>query len=54
MTLDEVRKQLKDRNLLAVAKEVKLHPNCVYRLAKGKTNPRYETVQKLVNYLQGT
>jgi DNA-binding phage protein len=54
MTLDQVRESLKHRNIQAVAREVRLHPNCIYRLMRQKTNPRYETVQRIINYLQGT
>lgn len=51
-TLDEIREILKDRNLSHVAKEAGIHYNSLYAIAKGITNPRYSTVQKLINYLE--
>lgn len=50
-TLEEIRQQLKDRNLSVVAKEAGIHYNSLYAIAKGVTNPRYATVQKLIKYL---
>ncbi|WP_353845731.1 helix-turn-helix transcriptional regulator [Microcystis sp. M018S1] len=44
---------LADRNIRAVSKAAGVHPNAVYRLMNGSTNPRYDTVQKLIAYLQG-
>lgn len=49
--LDTLRQQLADRNIQAVAKGAGLHPNAVYRLLAGSSHPRYETVQKLITYL---
>jgi DNA-binding phage protein len=50
MDIDKIRRQLKDRNLKAVAAAAGLHFNTVYRLANGGT-PSLETVQKLTIYL---
>lgn len=52
MTLDQVKAQLKDMNLKAVADASGVHYNAVYRLVNGGTNPSYETVQKIVSYLE--
>lgn len=53
MTLDDIRKQLEDRNIQAVARGAGIHPNAIYRLISGKTRPMYETVEKLRKYLEG-
>lgn len=54
LTLDEVREKLKDRNLVKVAKTCGVHYNCLYRFMRGKSSPAYETVQKLVTYIEST
>lgn len=48
--LEKLRKQLDDRNIRAVARGAGIHPNVLYRLMAG-TSPRYETVQRLLEYL---
>jgi len=53
MTLEQIKTMLADRNIRAVSKSAGVHPNAVYRLMNGSTNPRYDTVQKLIAYLQG-
>ncbi|MCA2929450.1 MAG: helix-turn-helix transcriptional regulator [Microcystis sp. M018S1] len=53
MTLEQIKTMLADRNIRAVSKAAGVHPNAVYRLMNGSTNPRYDTVQKLIAYLQG-
>ena len=52
LTLDEIRWQLADRNIKAVAQKAGVHPNAVYRFMKGQSNPSYETVRKLCDYLE--
>jgi len=52
LTLDEIRGQLADRNIKAVAQKAGVHPNAVYRFMKGQSNPSYETVRKLCDYLE--
>jgi predicted transcriptional regulator len=41
---------LADRNLQVVAREAGVHPNALYRLKEGKTEPKYETVRRLLAY----
>lgn len=53
MTLDEIRRQLEDRNIQAVARATGIHPNAIYRIMRGKSRPLYETVEKLRKYLEG-
>lgn len=54
LTLDEVKDKLKDRNLMKVSKAAGVHYNCLYRFMRGKSNPSYETVQKLVAHIEAT
>ena len=49
--LDKLRQMLADMNIQAVARGSGIHPNVLYRIMAGTTNPRYETVQRLVKYL---
>lgn len=51
MTLDEIKKRLKESNLKAVATAAGIHHNALYRLMNGGTNPSYETVRKLIDYI---
>lgn len=54
LTLEEIRHRLQPMNLQYVSRETGLHSNIVYRLAKGNTpDPRYETVKKLSDWLEG-
>ena len=53
LTLDEIKEQLTDRNIKQVASKAGVHQNAVYRLMRGQSNPSYETVKKLSNYLEG-
>lgn len=52
ITLDEIKRQLKDMNLRAVSRGAGVHYNALYRLVNGETNPSYETVHKIVSYLE--
>ncbi|WVH13954.1 hypothetical protein CASP1_00031 [Alcaligenes phage CASP1] len=52
ITLDEIKRQLKDMNLRAVSRGAGVHYNALYRLVNGDTNPSYETVHKIVSYLE--
>lgn len=52
MTLEQIRENLKDRNLSAVADATGIHRNAIYRLMSGRANPSYETVRRLVEYLE--
>jgi predicted transcriptional regulator len=49
--LDKLRQMLADMNIQAVARGAGVHPNVLYRIMAGATNPRYETVQRVMNYL---
>lgn len=49
--LDKLRQMLADMNIQAVARGSGIHPNVIYRIMAGTTNPRYETVRRLVKYL---
>lgn len=52
ITLEQVRAQLKDRNLKAVARATGLHYNTIYEIKNNKIfNPNYDTYKKLVDYL---
>lgn len=53
MTLDQIKTMLADRNIRAVSKAAGVHPNAVYRFMNGTTNPKYDTVQRLIAYLNG-
>lgn len=53
MTLNQVRAKLRPMNLAVVAKETGVHYNSVYRIVNGSINPKYETVQKIVMWLEG-
>ena len=52
MTLYEIKAKLHPMNLKTVASESGVHYNAIYRLMKGSTEPKYETVQKLVKWLE--
>jgi DNA-binding phage protein len=49
--LEKLRSLLADRNIQAVARGAGVHPNALYRLMAGATSPKYETVQRLLDYL---
>lgn len=51
MTLEQIKEKLKDRNLSAVADAAGVHRNAIYRLVNGQSNPSYETVRRLAEYL---
>lgn len=51
-SLEEIREILQLLNLSKVAKGAGVHYNAVLRIAKGETNPSYETVQKIIKYLE--
>ncbi len=51
-TLPEIREMLKDQNLRRVAGRSDVHYNTVYRLANGGTSPTYESVRKVVEYME--
>jgi DNA-binding phage protein len=51
--LDRLKRMLADRNLRAVARGAGIHPNALYRLMSGASQPKYETVRKVLDYLKG-
>ena len=51
-TLEEIKRQLEDSKLKTVADKTGVHYNAIYRLMNGQTNPSYETVKKLSDYLE--
>lgn len=54
MTLEKIRQALKDRRPSIVARSTGLHINTVARIRDGQnTNPSYDVVVALSNYLQG-
>jgi DNA-binding phage protein len=50
--LDDLREKLKDRNLKMVAEGAGVHYNALYRLMNERARPSYETVKRLVQYLE--
>lgn len=52
-TLDEIRVELSDRNLRAVSARAGVHYNALLRLMNRSSNPSYETVRKVSDYLEG-
>lgn len=55
MTIEQIVKALQDRNLKEVARQTGIHHVTLSRIKNGHhTNPRYETVVKLAEYLKST
>jgi DNA-binding phage protein len=52
LELDAIRAALKDCNVQAVARSTGIHPNAIYRFLRGKTDPRYATVELLTQYIK--
>lgn len=53
LTLEQIVAGLTDRNLAAVAEKSGVNYQTVYQIATGKqTNPRYQTLKKLNEYLE--
>lgn len=52
-TLEEIRWELSDRNLKAVSERTGVHYNALLRLYNENSNPSYETVRKISEYLEG-
>ena len=52
MTLDEIKQNLKDRNLKAVALKTGVSPDTLYRLVRGMVTPHPSTLQVISNYLK--
>ena len=43
---------LKDRNIIKLSKGVGIHYNTIYRFINRITQPKTETIAKIINYLQ--
>jgi DNA-binding phage protein len=52
MDIEKIKLILKDRNLKAVALGAGIHYNALYRMMSGGTQPKYETVKKLTDYIE--
>lgn len=52
LTLEQIIKRLADRNLHKVAEGADIHRQTLYRIASGQTQPSYETLRKLSDYLE--
>jgi DNA-binding phage protein len=53
MNLEEIKARLIDANLKKVAEKAGIHEARVYRLMSGESEPMYETVKALSDYLEG-
>lgn len=52
MEIDKIRAALADLNLAAVAAATGIHKNALYAFRSGRTTLRYDSMVKLVKYLQ--
>lgn len=52
LTLDAIKNKLEHANLKKVAEAAGVHYNALYRLMKEESDPKYETVRKLSDYLE--
>jgi transcriptional regulator with XRE-family HTH domain len=53
MTLDQIKRALKDRNLQAVSRETGLSAATIYRIVNGRNKVQARTIRDLSNYLTG-
>jgi transcriptional regulator with XRE-family HTH domain len=54
LTIEQIQKQLKDRNLSAVARVTGMSMQTISAISNGTaTKPSYETVKLLSDYLEG-
>jgi DNA-binding phage protein len=51
MTVEQIKKRLEDANLKRVAENAGVHPATLYRFMQEDSNPLYETVKALSDYL---
>lgn len=51
LTIIEVKQRLKDSNLRRIAVKAGVHPATIYRLMQPDSQPSYETVKLLSDYL---
>lgn len=53
LTLEEVKRRLEPMNLSHVAFKADINVTVLYRTMNGSTTPKYETVKKLSDWLEG-
>lgn len=53
LTLEEIKKRLMPMNLQYVARETGVHANVLYKIQRGHQNPKYETVKRLSDWMEG-
>ena len=51
LTIRQIKQRLTDANLKRVATKSGVHSATLYRFMRDQSNPRYETVELLSNYL---
>ncbi len=51
LSLDEIRRKLRDRNLTAVAKNANVSRPVLYQIINNETDPKLSTVERLSDYL---
>lgn len=53
MTLEEIRRELSDRNISEVARRIGMHRQQLWLIASGiNKNPTYETLKRISDYLE--
>ena len=52
LTLEQIRKRVETMNIYRVAEKAGVHPNALYSLVNGKSDPKYSTVKKVSDYLE--
>lgn len=51
LSIEEIRKRLKESNIQQVARDSGLHASALYKIKDGLRKPRYETAIKLTKVL---
>lgn len=51
LTVEQIKKRLKDANLRKVAESAGVHPATLYRFMNDDSKPLYDTVKALSDYL---
>ena len=52
MTIEQIKVRLEDANLKRVAENAGVHPAMIYRFMQQQSQPLYETVKALSDYLE--
>lgn len=53
MTLEEIRRELSDRNISEVARRIGMHRQQLWLISSGiNKNPTYETLKRISDYLE--